>query len=118
MQRHPTPTVYRAVLHELDIRFQRYYHQSLNDIVQDLQLRNALPTFRATPEVLLSAIYHTGLLQMKSAQPVVEMRDLVARCVRGTLGTCLQCGREIADEELEKNPMRAFCSSCQALDLS
>ncbi|HLE33244.1 MAG TPA: hypothetical protein VJB38_11620 [Bacteroidota bacterium] len=103
----------RALLHEMDVTFQRFYHQSLRDVVQDLAVHNVLRTPEPSPQTLLRAIRRTGILEMHSAPPLARMRDVLDRYTRGTLGTCTGCGRSIARKDLLHNPSGLLCSRCR-----
>lgn len=106
----------RALLHEMDITFQRYYHQSLRDVVQDLTVHNVLKTAEPSPQNLLRTIRRTGILDMHSGESIARMRDVLDRYTRGTLGTCAGCGRHIARKDLLHNPSGLLCSRCRRGD--
>lgn len=103
----------RALLHEMDITFQRFYHQSIRDIVQDLAVHKVLRTPEPSPQTLLRTIRKTGILEMHSAPPVALMRNVLDRYSQGTLGTCTGCGRQIARRDLLSNPAGLVCSRCR-----
>jgi len=103
----------RALLNEMDITFQRFYHQTLRDVVQDLTIHNVLKTAEPSPQTLLRTIRQTGILQMHSASPVARMRDVLDRYSRGTLGTCTGCGRPIARRDLLHHPSWLLCARCR-----
>jgi len=103
----------RALLREMDITFQRFYHQTLRDVVQDLTIHNVLKTSEPSPQTLLRTIRQTGILQMHSASPVAQMRDVLDRYSRGILGTCACCGRLIARKDLLHHPSWLLCTRCR-----
>lgn len=103
----------RALLHEMDMTFQRFYHQTLRDVVQDLTVHNVLKTPEPSPETLLRTIRQTGILHMHSASPVARMRDVLDRYSRGTLGTCTACSHPIARKDLLHHPSGLLCTRCR-----
>ena len=103
----------RALLHEMDVTFQRFYHQTLRDVVQDLTVHNVLKTAEPSPQKLLRTIRQTGILQMHSASPVVRLRDVLDRYSSGTLGRCTSCSRRIARKDLLHHPSGLLCSRCR-----
>jgi len=103
----------RALLHEMDVTFQRFYHQTLRDVVQDLTIHNVLKTTEPSPQALLRTIRQTGILQMHSASPVARMRDVLDRYSRGQLGQCAGCGRSIARRDLLHHPSWLLCARCR-----
>ncbi len=103
----------RALLREMDITFQRFYHQTLRDVVQDLTVHNVLKNSEPSPRALLRTIRQTGILHMHPASPVARMRDVLDRYSRGTLGTCSACGRSIARRDLLHHPSWLLCSRCR-----
>ncbi len=107
----------RALVRKLDFIFQRYYHQSIQEITTEFELHNAFESVPPTPEQLITVIRSSRILHMRSATPVVEMRDALDRFVSGTLGSCRTCGRRIPSQLLEENPLIATCTECQ-LELS
>ncbi|MBI2619232.1 MAG: hypothetical protein HYW57_04060 [Ignavibacteriales bacterium] len=103
----------QALLHEMDLAFQRYYHQSLNDVVQDLTMRNILRGPDPSAEMLLQTIRESGILRMSGSDSVVSMRAALDRYARGTLELCARCGSVIDPAELERHPLASFCSRCR-----
>jgi hypothetical protein len=118
MNPHAHQRVARALLHEVDRTFRRYYHQTLTDVVQDLKLRNILRGEDQTPETLLLAIHRTGILQMNPSPTILEMETVLTRFVRGTVDVCTRCGDTIALKDLEQRPTLGLCSKCRAKNLT
>jgi len=103
----------RALLHEMDVTFQRFYHQSLRDVVQDLTVHKVLKSPEPSPQTLLRTIRQTGILHMHSADPIARMRDVLDRYSCGTLGTCTGCARPIARKDLLHHPSGLLCTRCR-----
>ncbi len=103
----------RALLREVDRAFQRYYHQTLNDIVQDLTLRSIIRHPDPPPDTVLRAIHQTKILEMNSAAPVAVLCNVLERYARGKLGSCTRCGRSIARRNLLQRPSLSMCTRCQ-----
>lgn len=106
----------RALLSEVDLTFRRYYHQTLSDVVQDLRVHNILQSGDPSPERLLQTIHQTGLLEMRSASALIEMRSVLKRFVGGTISVCTRCGGSISLKDLEHTPTLSLCPRCQRKD--
>ena len=52
-------------------------------------------------------------LRDRADQQLVLVDEALARLEAGTFGTCVRCGRPIADERLEALPWAARCIDCQ-----
>lgn len=107
----------RALLHEVDLTLQRFYHQTLRDVVQDLTIHKVLQTPDPPATTLLRTIRRTGILHMRHADQMTRMGDVLDRYVRGTLGTCTRCGRPIARKDLIHRPSILVCSRCRKKEL-
>lgn len=103
----------QVLLHEMDLAFQRCYHQNLIDIVQDLSRHNLLRSPDPSPEMLLNAIRESGILRLTASNSVTSMRAALDRYARGTMEICVRCGRNIDPDELERHPASSFCPHCQ-----
>jgi RNA polymerase-binding transcription factor DksA len=101
-----------ALLSELDISLQKYYHQRLKDVVNDLQIRYASIKPDSSPDEVFSAFLQSGVLKAMTAAPIVRMRESLERIRMGTFGLCALCGREISAKYLEQNPTTTRCASC------
>ncbi len=107
----------RALLRKLDFIFQRYYHQSMQEITTEFELHNIFESRPPSPEQILTVIRSSQILHMRSSTHVLEMRDALDRFVSGTLGLCGNCGGRISVQLLEEDPLTSVCSECQ-LELS
>jgi RNA polymerase-binding transcription factor DksA len=101
-----------ALLSELDISLQKYCHQRLKDVVNDLQIRYASIKPDSSPDEVFSAFLQSGVLKTMTAAPIVRMRESLERIRVGTFGLCALCGREISAKYLEQNPTTTHCASC------
>jgi RNA polymerase-binding protein DksA len=54
-------------------------------------------------------------LRDRADHQLVLVDEALARVDAGTFGTCVRCGRPIADERLEALPWAARCIDCQRL---
>ena len=103
----------KALLQKVDRTFQRCYHQSLTDIVQDLRMHNVLRSVDPSPRMLLKTIHCTGLLHMSSSSAILEMKTVVKRFVSGTINICTRCGKRISSKDLERDPTITLCTNCR-----
>lgn len=106
----------QVLLHQVDLTFQRCYHQSLNDIVQDLSRHNLLRSPNPSPDMLLTTIRDSGILRLNASRSVRAMKAALDRYALGTLETCLRCGRMIDSGELEVDAVSPYCSGCRESD--
>jgi len=53
-------------------------------------------------------------LRDRATHQLALVEDALARLEAGTFGTCLRCGRPIADARLEALPWAAHCIACQS----
>src|SRR6185503_16184060 len=54
-------------------------------------------------------------LSDRNVQHLAEVDAALARLDAGTFGTCVRCGREIAQERLDALPWAAHCIDCQRI---
>jgi DnaK suppressor protein len=54
-------------------------------------------------------------LRDRADQQLVLVEEALQRLDAGTFGTCVRCGRPIAEERLEALPWAARCIECQRL---
>ena len=54
-------------------------------------------------------------LRDRNAQHLAEVEAAIARLDDGTYGTCVRCGRPIAQERLDALPWAAHCIECQRI---
>jgi RNA polymerase-binding transcription factor DksA len=101
-----------ALLSELDVTLQKYCHQRLNDVVNDLRLRYADVKPDSSPDEVISVFLQSGVLKTISALPMVRLRESFERIRLGTFGLCVSCGRKISAASLEQNPTTTHCASC------
>ena len=101
-----------ALLSELDISLQKYCHQRLKDVVNDLQIRYASIRPDSSPDEVFSVFLQNGVLKTMTAAPIVRMRESLERIRMGTFGLCALCGREISAKYLIQNPTTTHCASC------
>jgi RNA polymerase-binding transcription factor DksA len=101
-----------ALLSELDVTLQKFCHQRLNDVVNDLRLRYANVKPDSSPEEVISVFLQSGVLNTISAAPIVRLKESFERIRLGTFGLCILCGRKISAKYLEQNPTTTHCASC------
>ena len=103
-----------SLLRELDARFQRYYHERLSEVINDLRIHHA--EIKPDPDLddLISVIDKNRILDFIPAPPMKELRETFARLKNGTFGFCVECGGKLPAEHLEKEPTTKLCSSCYA----
>jgi RNA polymerase-binding transcription factor DksA len=110
---HKNQRIAKALLREIDITVQQYGRQTLQEVVQDLVVRNVLQSGHPSDDQVLRTIYQTGVLRMNAAPQMAELHSLLERYTRGQVGLCADCGRRIAASLLERFPRRAHCERCQ-----
>ena len=103
---------YTSLLREVDARCQRYYHERLTDVVNDLRLHHIEIRPDPSAEELLSVISRNRILDFTTAAPMVELREAIDRLMRGTFGLCVDCGEGIPSETLEQHPTAKLCGRC------
>ena len=101
-----------ALLSELDVSLQKYCHQRLKDVVNDLRLRHINVKPDSSPDEVFSVFLQSGVLKTMTAAPIVRMRESLERIRMGTFGLCALCGREISAKYLIQNPTTTRCASC------
>jgi hypothetical protein len=101
-----------ALLSELDVTLQKYCHQRLNDVVNDLRLRYVNVKPDSSPDEVISVFLQSGVLKTVSAAPIVRLRESLERIRLGTFGLCVSCGRKISAAYLEQNPTTTHCTAC------
>ena len=110
---HTSHRIARALIREVDSTFQQYGRQTIQEVVQDLVVRNVLRSAHPTDDQVLRVIYQTGVLRMNAAPRMAELHSLLERYTRGQLGLCAHCGRRIEASLLERNPSLTLCRRCQ-----
>jgi DNA-directed RNA polymerase subunit RPC12/RpoP len=103
----------RMLVRKLDFIFQRYFHQSMQEIAREFEIRGPLARLTQSPEQLLRTIHSSQILRMNTAQPVVEASEALDRFCRGRFGVCDRCGRRIPPEVLEEDLLTTTCPQCQ-----
>jgi len=101
-----------SLLRELDVRFQRSYHERLGEIINDLRMHHIEIKPDATADELISIIDRSRLLYFVSDPSIQELRTTFERLRIGTFGTCEHCGEAIPPEVLEKAPTTTLCTPC------
>jgi len=101
-----------ALLSELDVTLQKFCHQRLKDVVNDLRLRYADVKPDSSPDEVISVFLQSGVLNTISAAPMVRLKESFERIRLGTFGLCALCGRKISAAYLEKNPTTTHCAAC------
>jgi RNA polymerase-binding transcription factor DksA len=101
-----------ALLSELDVTLQKYCHQRLNDVVNDLRLRYVNVKPDSSPDEVISVFLQSGVLKTISAAPMMRLRESLERIRQGTFGMCVSCGKKISAAYLEKNPTTTHCAAC------
>jgi RNA polymerase-binding transcription factor DksA len=101
-----------SLLRELDARFQRYYHERLSEVINDLRLHHAEIKPDPNLDELISVIDKNRILDFVSAPPMKDLRETFDRLKRGTFGLCVDCGNKLAPELLEKQPTMKLCDGC------
>jgi len=102
----------QTLLRELDSRLQVSWHETLQDVINDLRIRWVDLKPDAQPDEVITAIHSYRLLDFETTQPLLEIRDTIQRIKQGTFGSCAGCGQEISGEILETQPNTKLCSSC------
>ena len=101
-----------SLLRELDARFQRYYHERLSDIINDLRLHHAEIKPDPNLDELITVIDRNKILDFVSAAPMKEIRETFDRLKHGTFGLCVECRTKLPPDQLEKQPTLRLCSTC------
>ena len=112
MNTHEFNRVMYSLLRELDVRFQRSYHERLSEVINDLRMHHAEIKPDANADELISFIDRSRLLYFVSDPPIKELRATLDRLRKGTFGTCERCGATIPAEMLEKSPTMTLCPPC------
>jgi RNA polymerase-binding transcription factor DksA len=112
MNTHEFDRVKYSLLRELDVRFQRSYHERLSEIINDLRLHHTEIKPDANADELISIIDRSRLLYFVSDPPMKELRATFDRLRKGTFGICELCGETIPTELLEKTPTMNLCDLC------
>ncbi len=112
MNTHEFDRVKYSLLRELDVRFQRSYHERLSEVLNDLRLHHAEIKPDANADELISIIDRSRLLYFVSDPPIKELRATFDRLRTGTFGICELCGEMIPTELLEKTPTMNLCDAC------
>jgi len=107
-----------SLLRELDIRFQRSYHERLSEIINDLRMHHTEIRPDANADDLISFIDRSRLLYFVSDPSMKELRATFDRLRKGTFGICEACGGTITSELLEKMPTMTLCAPCYDRALS
>jgi len=106
-----------SLLRELDVRFQRYYHERLSDVINDLRLHHVDIKPDPSADELISIISRNKILNFTTAAPMLELRETFDRLKHGTFGICVDCGKSISPETLEKWPTTKLCDHCSGQKL-
>lgn len=104
--------VQQSLLQELNLVTRYYFHQSIDDIMNELRCQSSCVQNTSHPDVILKTIYQSGILYQRSDKIVSQIRNAVARYVRGTYGRCAQCGGEIPLAQLMNTPSSDLCTAC------
>jgi RNA polymerase-binding transcription factor DksA len=104
--------VQRSLLGELNLVLKHYFHQNVNDIMNDLYCQSKNIDHTVDPDKVIRAIYRSGLLYQNSDKILSQIRNAVARFVHGEYGMCSKCGGEIASVQLMNAPTADLCSHC------
>lgn len=104
--------VQRSLLQELNLVMRHYFHQSIDDIMDELRCQLHCIQSSSQPDVILKTIYQSGVLYQRSDKIVSQMRNAVARFVRGTYGLCSHCGGDIPVLQLMNTPTTDLCIAC------
>jgi RNA polymerase-binding transcription factor DksA len=112
MNTHEFDRVKYSLLRELDVRFQRSYHERLSEIINDLRLHHTEIKPDANTDELISIIDRSKLLYFVSDPAIKELRATFERLRKGTFGICEHCGETIPSELLEKTPTMTLCAIC------
>jgi|WetSurSiteA1Bulk_404760.scaffolds.fasta_scaffold24857_3 hypothetical protein len=102
-----------ALLRELEVTFQSYFHQHLTEVITDLRIHNVERPGVARTDEILSVIRSSGILQLMGGPELVTLRSAIERLSTGEYGLCVRCGRGIALHELEARPTTQYCSRCR-----
>jgi RNA polymerase-binding transcription factor DksA len=101
-----------ALLKELDHTLQRDFRQTLNEILTELKIRNAVKQPVTSADSVFAAIRQSRILERKSTHGTIQMRAALERLNGGKFGKCSRCGRRIQELELRRDPLLEMCPSC------
>jgi len=104
--------VKNSLLQELNLVTRYYFHQSVDDIMNDLHCQSKCVEYSSQADVILKTIHNSGVLFQRSDKIITQVRDAVARYVRGTYGVCVRCGNTISKTQLVEAPTRSMCNTC------
>jgi hypothetical protein len=104
--------VQRALLDEIDLVMNYYFHQGVEDVMNDLHCQSSYLERSPRPDVILRRLHTSGVLFQRSDKPMKQIRNAVSRYVNGTLGICRQCGKKIPTEVLQSTPTAELCPTC------
>lgn len=105
-------SVQQSLLAELNLAMRYYFHQNVDDIMNDLHCQSR--SFRNTnrPDAILRTIGQSGVLYQHSDKILVQIRNAVNRFVQGELGYCSECGGDISPSQLTQAPTGELCEKC------
>lgn len=112
MHKQDQQRIVRALVQEINTTLQRYYRQSLKEVVQDLTLRNVFGQPPSDRQVL-KTLYETGVLRLSAFPKAARLHSVLERFSHGTIGFCSRCGSSIDVQRLEKDVSTHLCRKCQ-----
>lgn len=112
MNRTVKKNIEEKLLHEIDSLFQKYYYQTLDEVITELRLRCIVARSTKEPGNILIDLYRSGILNSSSNTQMKMMRNTIGKLEKNTYGLCSGCGQSIPEEWLLKNPFVEYCSYC------
>jgi RNA polymerase-binding transcription factor DksA len=104
--------VQQSLVRELNLMMRHYFHQSVDEVINELHCQSTCFKYSTEPGEILKTIYQSGILYQRSDKIVSQLRDAVSRFVRGTYGRCSQCNAEIPQSVLMSTPTSDLCPEC------
>jgi RNA polymerase-binding transcription factor DksA len=104
--------VQQSLLWELNLVMRHYFHQNIDEIMNELHCQSKCVENTTKPDVILKTIHHSGILYQRSDKIISQLRNAVARYANGTYGWCSQCGGEIPSTQLLHTPTSYLCPDC------
>jgi RNA polymerase-binding transcription factor DksA len=102
----------QSLLKELDANFQKHFHVTLSEVINDLRLHYGEITVDPSLDEVFVVIDRTKLLNFVASPSIYELRDSIHRISAGTFGICVACKHSIATDILESTPNATLCPSC------
>jgi RNA polymerase-binding transcription factor DksA len=112
MERQVLNTIKLTVLKHIDTLVWQYYRQTVDEIVNDLYVRQLCIKPNPTVDEIFTMLFEKRILTHISGAEAKELHSVLERFQRGTFGLCERCGQEVDSAELARVPAQRFCSGC------